>query len=109
VADPTCRTCRPPRCRIRPIATGVNGAKTWIGNARHCGLIALLCKTDPNATPRHKGISIVLVELGPGLTISRDLPKLGYKGVESCELSFDNFSVPASDVLESRMGEGFSK
>ncbi|BBY23297.1 hypothetical protein MSTO_35020 [Mycobacterium stomatepiae] len=87
----------------------VNGAKTWISNARHSGLIALLCKTDPNATPRHKGISIVLFEQGPGLTISRDLPKLGYKGVESCELSFDNFPAPASAVLGSRMGEGFSQ
>lgn len=65
----------------------VNGAKTWISNARRSGLIALLCKTDPKATPRHKGISILLVEHGPGLTVSRDLPKLGYKGVESCELS----------------------
>jgi alkylation response protein AidB-like acyl-CoA dehydrogenase len=87
----------------------INGAKTWISNARHSGLIALLCKTDPNATPRHRGISIVLVEHGPGLTISRDLPKLGYKGVESCELSFDNFAAPASAVLGDLMGEGFSQ
>src|ERR1700744_2607390 len=64
----------------------ISGAKTWISNARRSGLIALLCKTDPDATPRHSGISIVLVEHGPGLTVSRDLPKLGYKGVESCEL-----------------------
>jgi alkylation response protein AidB-like acyl-CoA dehydrogenase len=87
----------------------INGSKTWISNARRSGLIALLCKTDPNATPRHKGISIVLVGHGPGLTVSRDLPKLGYKGVESCELSFDNFGVPASAVLGGRMGEGFSQ
>ena len=73
----------------------VNGSKTWITNARRSGLIALLCKTDPKATPRHKGISILLVEHGPGLTVSRDLPKLGYKGVESCELSFDGYRVPA--------------
>ncbi|OOK68809.1 acyl-CoA dehydrogenase, C-terminal domain protein [Mycobacterium kansasii] len=87
----------------------INGAKTWITNARRSGLIALLCKTDPNALPRHKGISIVLVEPGPGLTVSRDLPKLGYKGVESCELSFDDYQVPVSAVLGSRMGEGFSQ
>jgi alkylation response protein AidB-like acyl-CoA dehydrogenase len=55
----------------------INGSKTWISNARRSGLIALLCKTDPDATPRHKGISIALVEHGPGLTVSRDLPKLG--------------------------------
>jgi alkylation response protein AidB-like acyl-CoA dehydrogenase len=87
----------------------INGSKTWISNARRSGLIALLCKTDPNATPRHQGISILLVEHGPGLTVSRDLPKLGYKGVESCELSFDNFAVPASAVLGGLMGQGFSQ
>ncbi|HEX2214416.1 MAG TPA: acyl-CoA dehydrogenase family protein, partial [Mycobacterium sp.] len=57
----------------------INGAKTWISNARRSGLIALLCKTDPSATPRHRGISVVLAEHGAGLTVSRDLPKLGYK------------------------------
>ncbi|MCW2662279.1 MAG: acyl-CoA dehydrogenase [Mycobacterium sp.] len=87
----------------------INGSKTWISNARRSGLIALLCKTDPNATPRHAGISIVLVEHGPGMTVSRDLPKLGYKGVESCELSFDNFRAPASAVLGGRVGEGFAQ
>jgi len=87
----------------------INGSKTWISNARRSGLIALLCKTDPNATPRHKGISIVLVEHGPGLTVSRDLPKLGYKGVETCELTFDDFAVPASAVLGGRTGEGFAQ
>src|ERR1700758_336772 len=87
----------------------INGSKTWISNARHSGLIALLCKTDPRATPRHAGISIVLVEQGSGLTVSRDLPKLGYKGVESCELSFDDFAVPASAILGARPGEGFAQ
>src|SRR3984957_12795001 len=87
----------------------INGSKTWISNARRSGLIALLCKTDPNATPRHTGISIVLVEHGPGLTVSRDLPKLGYKGVETCELSFDNFAVPTSAVLGGPLGQGFSQ
>jgi alkylation response protein AidB-like acyl-CoA dehydrogenase len=87
----------------------INGSKTWISNARRSGLIALLCKTDPNATPRHKGISIALVEHGPGLSVSRDLPKLGYKGVESCELSFDNYRLPAAAILGGRTGEGFSQ
>lgn len=87
----------------------INGAKTWISNARRSGLIALLCKTDPAATPRHTGISIVLVEHGPGLTVSRDLPKLGYKGVETCELSFDDFRAPASAILGGVMGEGFAQ
>jgi alkylation response protein AidB-like acyl-CoA dehydrogenase len=87
----------------------VNGSKTWISNARRSGLIALLCKTDPAATPRHKGISVLLVEHGPGLTVSRDLPKLGYKGVETCELSFDGYRVPASAILGGEAGEGFSQ
>jgi alkylation response protein AidB-like acyl-CoA dehydrogenase len=87
----------------------INGAKTWISNARKSGLIALLCKTDPQAVPRHKGISIVLVEHGQGLTVSRDLPKLGYKGVESCELSFDDCRVPASAILGDEPGRGFGQ
>ncbi len=90
----------------------ITGAKTWISNARRSGLIALLCKTDPQASPRHAGISVVLVESAPGdpiagLTISRDLPKLGYKGVESCELVFDGCRVPASAVLGGEPGHGF--
>ncbi len=87
----------------------VNGSKTWISNARHSELIALLCKTDPSTTPRHRGISILLVEPGPGLTVSRDLPKLGYKGVESCELSFDDFRVPSTAILGGAPGSGFSQ
>ncbi|PPI99637.1 acyl-CoA dehydrogenase family protein [Nocardia nova] len=87
----------------------INGSKMWISNARRAGLIALLCKTDPAATPRHTGISIVLCEPGPGLVVSRDLPKLGYKGVESCELSFDEYRVPASAILGSVPGKGFGQ
>ena len=87
----------------------INGSKTWISNARHSGLTALLCKTDPHATPRHKGISVLLVEPGPGLAVSRDLPKLGYKGVESCELSFDACRVPATAVLGGVPGSGFAQ
>jgi butyryl-CoA dehydrogenase len=87
----------------------INGSKTWISNARRSRLIALLCKTDPAATPRHKGISVLLVEHGQGLTVSRDLPKLGYKGVESCELMFDDCRVPASAVLGGVPGKGFGQ
>ncbi|MGH3580179.1 MAG: acyl-CoA dehydrogenase family protein [Mycobacterium sp.] len=87
----------------------INGAKTWISNARRSGLIALLCKTDPDATPKHRGISIVLAEHGEGLTVSRDLPKLGYKGVESCELSFSDYRVPATALLGGEPGKGFGQ
>ncbi|OAH63956.1 acyl-CoA dehydrogenase [Dietzia cinnamea] len=87
----------------------ITGAKTFITNARRSGLIALLCKTDPEATPRHRGMSIVLVEHGPGLTVSRDLPKLGYKGVETCELVFDDYRTPADRVLGGEPGRGFAQ
>jgi len=87
----------------------VTGSKTWITNARRSGLIALLCKTDPAARPRHKGISVLLVEHGPGLTVSKDLPKLGYKGVESCELVFDGYRAPADALLGGMAGEGFAQ
>ncbi|MEV2224773.1 acyl-CoA dehydrogenase family protein [Nocardia vinacea] len=87
----------------------VNGSKTWISNARRSDLVALLCKTDPAAEPAHRGISILLVEKGPGFTVSRDLPKLGYKGVESCELTFDDMRVPASALLGGVEGAGFAQ
>ncbi len=87
----------------------ITGAKTFITNARRSGLIALLCKTDPEATSRHRGMSIVLVEHGPGLTVSRDLPKLGYKGVETCELAFDGYRTPADRVLGGEPGRGFAQ
>jgi alkylation response protein AidB-like acyl-CoA dehydrogenase len=87
----------------------VNGTKTWITNARRSGLIALLCKTDPAARPAHAGISIILAEPGPGLAVSRDLPKLGYKGVESCEVSFDGYRVSGAALLGGSEGEGFAQ
>jgi len=85
----------------------VNGSKTWITNARQAQVIALLCKTNPAARPAYRGISILLVAKGPGLTISRDLPKLGYKGVESCELVFEDYRAPADALLGDVEGLGF--
>jgi len=87
----------------------IRGSKTWISNARRSQLIALLCKTDPKASPKHQGISILLVEHGPGLTVSRDLPKLGYKGVESCELAFDDYFAPDEALLGGVEGKGFGQ
>jgi alkylation response protein AidB-like acyl-CoA dehydrogenase len=87
----------------------VNGSKTWITNAEKAGVVALLCKTDPDAMPRHRGISVLLCEKGPGFEVGRSLPKLGYKGVESCELFFDGYETPADTVLGERPGEGFSQ
>jgi alkylation response protein AidB-like acyl-CoA dehydrogenase len=99
------------RTVARPVDDGyvINGSKTWITNARTSGLVALLCKTDPAADPTHTGISILLVEKVPGFTVSRDLPKLGYKGVESCELHFDDCHVPADALLGGVAGKGFGQ
>jgi alkylation response protein AidB-like acyl-CoA dehydrogenase len=87
----------------------ISGSKTWITNARRSQLIALLCKTDPAAQPKHKGVSILLVEHGPGLTVSKDLPKLGYKGVESCELVFNEYRASADTLLGGVEGQGFAQ
>lgn len=87
----------------------VSGTKTWITSGRRAGLIALLCKTDPEASPSHRGVSLLLVEPGPGFSVSRDLPKLGYKGVESCELSFDSYVAPADALLGGEEGQGFAQ
>jgi alkylation response protein AidB-like acyl-CoA dehydrogenase len=98
--------------RTRAVRDGdtyvVDGSKTWITNARHAGLIATLVKTDPAAQPRHTGISILLVEPGQ-VEVSRDLPKLGYRGVESCELSFAGSCIPASSLLGGEEGRGFAQ
>ncbi|MBC6459496.1 acyl-CoA dehydrogenase family protein [Actinomadura sp. HBU206391] len=97
--------------RTRAVPDGdsfvIDGVKTWISNARRAGLIALLCKTDPAADPPHKGVSVLLVE--GGHKVSRDLPKLGYKGVESCEVVFDAVRVPRSAVLGGAEGAGFAQ
>ena len=87
----------------------VTGSKTWITNARRSQLIALMCKTDPGADPPHAGISILLAEPGDGMRMSRDLPKLGYKGVESCEIILDGYRAPGSSLLGGREGQGFAQ
>ncbi|MFC9614268.1 acyl-CoA dehydrogenase family protein [Streptomyces sp. NPDC056938] len=84
----------------------VNGSKTWITNSRRAGLIALLCRTEPK---QGKGYSILLVEKDAGYEVSKDLPKLGYKGVESCELIFDDVRVPEDAVLGGQSGSGFAQ
>ena len=87
----------------------INGSKTWITNARKSDVVALLVKTDPDAEPRHRGVSILLVEKTDGFEVSRDLPKLGYKGVESCELTFTDCRVPKSALLGGVEGTGFKQ
>ena len=86
----------------------VRGTKTWITNARHAGVLPVLVKTDPDAQPAHKGMSVLLVEMdAPGVTVSRDLGKLGYKGTESSEVVLDDVCVPVANLLGGVEGEGF--
>jgi alkylation response protein AidB-like acyl-CoA dehydrogenase len=98
---------------IRTLATRteggyrLDGSKMWISNARHAGVTAVLAKTDPDAVPASRGVSVLLVEPGPGFTVSRDLPKLGYKGVESCELHFEGVACPVEALLGDTEGAGF--
>src|SRR5690242_15309713 len=87
----------------------VNGRKTWITNSLHGNCIALLVKTDPNATPRHKGMSVLIAEKGPGFTVSRKLEKLGYKGIDTCELAFDDYKVPADRLVGGVEGRGLQQ
>ncbi|MGN2637797.1 acyl-CoA dehydrogenase family protein [Nocardia takedensis] len=87
----------------------ITGSKTWISNAAHSGLIGLLCVTDRAATPAHKGMSVMLVEPGEGLVISKKLPKLGYRGVEACELVFDGRKVDDDAILGGVPNLGWSQ
>ncbi|MBV8733052.1 MAG: acyl-CoA dehydrogenase family protein [Acidobacteriia bacterium] len=88
----------------------INGSKMWITNARHGNTFLLLAKTDPAAQPAHRGMSAFLFEKGaPGLNVSRDIEKLGYKGVETCELHFDNFPVPRENLIGGIEGQGFKQ
>jgi len=86
----------------------INGSKMWITNARHGNTFLLLAKTDTQTQPAHRGMSAFILEKGaPGLNVSRDIEKLGYKGVETCELHFDNFPVPAENLVGGVEGHGF--
>ncbi len=84
----------------------VNGTKTWISNGIQGSAFAVLVKTDPSAQPARKGMSMFIFEKGPGFAVSRKLEKLGYKGIDSAELVFDNFKVSADNLLAGE-GQGF--
>jgi butyryl-CoA dehydrogenase len=93
----------------------VDGQKMWVTNGLRSGLVTLLVKTDPATTPPYKGISILMVEKPPGenhfegLTVGKNIAKMGYKGVETTELSFDGHRVPAANLLGGVEGQGFSQ
>ena len=88
----------------------VNGSKMWITNARQGNTFLLLAKTDPQARPAYAGMSAFVIEKGAaGLTVSRDIDKLGYKSVETCELHFAEFPVPGENLVGGVEGEGFKQ
>ncbi|GAA2879265.1 acyl-CoA dehydrogenase family protein [Pseudonocardia halophobica] len=88
----------------------INGTKMWITNARYADPLPVLVKTDPTASPAHKGMSILLVEAGtPGFEVTQDIGKLGYKGTESCEVVLTDVRVPASQLLGGIEGRGMQQ
>jgi len=96
--------------RTRAVKEGdeyfINGTKTWISNGIEGSCFALLVKTDPDAKPRHKGMSMFIAEKGEGLTVSKKLEKLGYKGIDSAELVFQDYRVPADRLIGMAEGKG---
>jgi alkylation response protein AidB-like acyl-CoA dehydrogenase len=92
----------------------VNGQKMWLTNGLRAGLVMTLVKTDPEADPPHKGISMLMVEKepgepkpAPGLDVGKNIDKMGYKGVETVEMSFSDYRIPTSSLLGTEEGQGF--
>ncbi|MFD5007664.1 acyl-CoA dehydrogenase family protein [Streptomyces mutabilis] len=88
----------------------VNGTKSWITNARFADPLPVIVKTDPSASPKHKGMSVLLVEQDtPGFEVLKDIGKLGYKGPETCEVLLDNARVPVANLLGGVEGRGMQQ
>lgn len=87
----------------------INGAKTWISNSIHGSCFALLVKTDTAAEPRHKGISLFLAEKGPGFEVSGKLKKLGYRGIDSAQLFFNDYRIHADRLIGGAEGRGLQQ
>ena len=85
----------------------INGTKTWISNGINGSCFALLVKTDPKADPRYKGMSLFIAPKGEGFTTGKKFDKLGYKGIDSAELVFDNYRLPAANLIGGVEGQGF--
>src|SRR5512140_266880 len=99
------------RIRTTAVRSGdsyvINGSKMFITNARYGTVYAIATKTDPTVQPPYKGITMFVGEKGPGLTVSRDIDKLGYKGIETCEVNFEDYVVPAANLIGGTEGQGF--
>jgi alkylation response protein AidB-like acyl-CoA dehydrogenase len=87
----------------------VNGAKTWITNSAEGQILAVLVKTDPRALPAHRGMSLLLIEKGPGFKVVRKLDKLGYRGIDTAELLFEDCRVPAANLIGAQEGRGLQQ
>jgi alkylation response protein AidB-like acyl-CoA dehydrogenase len=87
----------------------VNGSKMWITNSLYGNCLALLVKTDTKAEPRHKGMSLLIAEKGEGFIVSKKLEKLGYKGIDTCALAFENYRVPADRLIGGVEGRGLQQ
>ena len=91
----------------------INGQKMWATNGLRSGICMTLTKTDPDAKPAYRGMSMFIVEKEPGaqksggITVGKNIPKLGYKGVETTEIAFDDHRVPAANLLGGEEGQGF--
>lgn len=87
----------------------INGTKTWISNGIHGGCLAVLVKTDPGATPKHRGMSLLLCEKGPGFSVGKKLKKMGYRSIDSAELVFEDFRVSKDQLIGGDEGQGFQQ
>ena len=87
----------------------INGTKTWISNGIEGGAVALLVKTDPAAQPRHTGMSLFVATKGPGFRVGKKIEKLGYKCIDSAELIFEDYRIPAFHLIGGKEGQGFAQ
>ena len=85
----------------------INGTKTWISNGIKGSCFALLVKTDPDAEPRYKGMSLFIAPKGPGFSVGKKFDKLGYKAIDSAEMIFEDYRLPAANLIGGVEGEGF--
>ena len=85
----------------------INGTKTWISNGIEGSCVALLVKTEPEAEPRYKGMSLFIAPKQPGFRVGKKLEKLGYKCIDSAELVFEDYCIGADHLIGGVEGEGF--
>jgi alkylation response protein AidB-like acyl-CoA dehydrogenase len=86
----------------------INGTKQWITNAVEGNVLLVLVKTDPNTQPRHRGMSLLVVEKASGYRAFK-LAKLGYRGVDTAEVQFEDVRVPAANLIGNKEGRGLQQ